>query len=115
MRKFMQENDLKEIAERNSAMIAVRTMDGGNSRDKWRKATKRQRETLYGLIYGALLGLNCGEKMRNSADMEQAVVDATEFQAQVLMRPLLKDGEELQGYMCIYIPLKKILAAWEQA
>ena len=73
-----------------------------------------QKEILYGVIYGALLGLNWGEKMRNSRDMEQAVIDTAEFQAGILMRPYLKDGEELQGYMCVYIPLQRILEKWEQ-
>jgi hypothetical protein len=115
MRKYKYESELKLIAELNSERICVRTMDGGNSHDEWRKATKKQREMLYGIFYGALLGLNWGEKMRATRDMEQAVIDTAEFQADILMRPLLRDGEELQGYMTVYIPLQKIVEEWERA
>ena len=114
MRKYKQESELREIAENAAQQIAIRTHDNGCSKDTWRKATKKQKEILYGVIYGALLGLNWGEQMRSSADMEQAVIDAAEFQAMILMRPYLREGEQLQGYMCVYIPLQNIVKNWEQ-
>ena len=114
MRKFKSEQELRELAELHSKYINIRTMDGGNSHDTTRKATKKQREILYGVLYGALLGLNWGERMRSSRDMAQAVIDAAEFQADILMRPYLKEGEELQGYMSVYIPLQRIVEKWEE-
>jgi len=115
MRKYKPEQELREIADLNSVYINIRTMDGGNSHDVTRRATKKQREVLRGVILGALLGLNWGEKCRSTPEMEQAIIDAAEFTGDLLMAPYLKDGEELQGYMSIYIPLKRIVAAWEQA
>lgn len=113
MRKYKHENELREIAQRHSQYIDIRTMVGGNSRDITRKATKKQSEILYGVLYGALLGLNWGEECRSNPKMEQAIIDAAEFQADILMRPYLREGEELQGYMSVYIPLKRIVEKWE--
>ena len=115
MRKYMAEIQLKELAEANSECIAIRTYERGNSKDAWRKATKKQREILYGILYGALLALNWGEEVRSNNKMEQAIIDAAEFQADILMRPYLKEGEQLQGYMCVYIPLQRMVNEWEQA
>ena len=114
MRKYKSESELKEIAALHSQNIAVRTYENGCSKDSWKKATKKQREILYGLIYGALLGLNWGDKCRSTKEMEQAIIDATEFQAMILLRPYMKDGEEAQCYDCVYTPLQKIVRAWEQ-
>ena len=88
MRKYMHESALREIAQEHSKYIDIRTMDGGNSHDTTRKATKKQSEILYGVLYGALLGLNWGEECRSNPKMEQAIVDAAEFQADILMRPI---------------------------
>ena len=108
------ENELRAIAEQHSRYVHVRTMHGGNSHDTFRKATKRQQEVLYGVIYGALLGMNYSSECRKSKDMERVVVDTAEFQADILMRPLLRDGEEFQGYMGVYLPLMRILDKWER-
>lgn len=109
MRKYKAEKELREIAKQHSEYITVCTPNG----EKKRKATKRQNETLYGLFYGALLGLNFGETARSTREMEQAIIDATEFQADILFRNLLKEDESLQGYITVYCPLQKIVREWE--
>lgn len=112
MRVWKPESELKDLADLMSQNIDIRTWDGGNSRDITRKATKSQRRILYGVIYGALLALNHGEDVRSNPKMEAAIIDAAEFQADILMRPYLKDGEELQGYMSVYIPLQRAVKSW---
>ena len=69
--------------------------------------------TIYGIIYGALLGLNWGDACRSTKDMEQAIIDAAEFQAMILLRPYMKEEEEAQCYMCVYLPLQRIVEKWE--
>lgn len=112
MRVYKKGNELKELAELMSYSISVRTHEGGTSHDTTRRATKKQREILFGVIYGALLALNQGEEVRSNPKMEQAIIDAAEFQADILMQPYLKDGEELQGYLSVYIPLQRAVKSW---
>lgn len=112
MRKYMNGNTLKEIAELHSTHITV--IKPNNGGEEYRKTTKRQRETLCGIFYGALLGLNWGEEIRSNDKMAEAIVEATEFQADILMEPLLREGETLQGYLSVYIPLNRILKTWER-
>ena len=112
MRKYMNGNTLKEIAELHSTHITV--IKPHNGGEEYRKTTKRQRETLCGIFYGALLGLNWGEEIRSNDKMAEAIVEAPEFQADILMEPLLREGETLQGYLSVYIPLNRILKTWER-
>lgn len=112
MRVYKQWNELEELAKLLSYSISIRTHDGGTSQDITRKATKAQGRILYGVIYGALLALNHGEDVRSDHKMEQAIIQAAEFQADILMKPYLKDGEELQGYMSVYIPLQRAVKSW---
>ena len=112
MRVYKKGPELKELAELLSYNISIRTHDGGNSHDETRKATKAQSRILFGVIYGALLALNQGEEVRSNPKMEQAIIDAAEFQADILMQPYLKEGEELQGYMSVYIPLQRAVKTW---
>jgi len=114
MRKYRHEQELKDLAQEISERIAVRRYDNGNSVDTWRTPTKRQKKMMHGIVYGALLALNYGEATRSSADAANAIIDAAEFQADILLRDTLREGEELQGYMCVYLPLHRALAAWEQ-
>ncbi len=111
MRIYKQEAELRAIAERLSDTITVETDNG----EVTRKPTKRQHNILYGLLYGALLGLNWGESTRSNPQMEEAILNATEFQGLVMMPTVLKDGERLQSYLSLYLPLKGVLREWEQA
>ncbi len=110
MRVYKREEELREIAESLSVNIKVNADD----RVITRKATKKQHDIMYGLIYGALLGLNWGEGVRSDKNMEQAILDATEFQSLILMSPTLKDRETFQSYTSLYIPLQNVLREWEQ-
>ena len=105
IRAYASTAELQEIAETASNRIAIRTMDGGNSHDEWRGTTKVEKKVLYATIYGALLALNT-YSARCSAEAAQGIIDGAEYS-------LLKDGEQCNGYMSVYIPLQDAVRAWQ--
>lgn len=109
MRQYISESLMREWANDLSEMI---TIIDSNGHETERKARKREREALYSVFYGAFLGLNWGEDARSNEKMEQAIIDAAEFTGDVLFNTILKDGERLQGYMSVYLPLKKVVREW---
>ncbi len=104
-RKVKSENELKTIAETISENITIRTNVNGNSIDTIRKASSAEKEIIYNLAYGALLGLNWGEVCRSSRQAE-AIIDTAEF----IINQFLPD---CNGYDTIYLPLKKVLVNWK--
>lgn len=104
-RYHMTESALAIIARRISKNITIRTYDNGNSNDITRESTNHEQEILHKIAFGALLGLNWGEAVRNSKDMEQAVLDSSEF----ILYQFLRD---CNGYDSLYNPLKAVLEAW---
>lgn len=111
MRKHKDEIELLEIAmELASAPLTLITNDG----EVKRKPTKKQKELIYKIVYGALLGLNWGESTRTSRTSEQAILDTAEFTYNVMMESTFKNGETVNGYLSLYSPLKKVLREWER-
>lgn len=113
MRKHKSESELRAIAEAISDRIYI---DRNGCGEAWRKATRKQKEITYGVIYGALLGLDWGEKVRSTSDIEQGIVDTAEFTWDIMIKPYakLEDGRSVNGYITIYCPLKKVLKEWEE-
>lgn len=112
IRAYASTAELQEIAETASNKIAIRTMDGGNSHDEWRGTTKAEKKVLYATIYGALLALNT-YSARCSAEAAQGIIDGAEYTADLLTDSLLKDDEQCNGYMSVYIPLQDAVEAWQ--
>lgn len=113
IREHKMESELKGMAFDISQRIAIRTYDGGNSRDEWRDADDAESRALFNIAFGALLTLNWGEdnRGRNSGAV-QAIIDAAEFTCDLFIREI--HGEECNGYMTMYCPLKKIVREWEE-
>lgn len=105
-RQHKSETELKEIAASIAEEIVIRTYHGGNSEDTRRKSTEEEKQIIYKIAYGALLGLNWGEDCRSSRLAEQKIIDTAEFMIGQFIR-------EANGYDTIYLPLKKAVKDWE--
>lgn len=107
MRVYKTEAELKEIAEAMSETVMIRTYENGNSNDTRRKTTKKEKDIIYNVAYGALLGMNWGEDVRSSELAAQAIIDTAEFTINRFI-------SNCNGYDTMYIPLKRALANWEK-
>lgn len=106
MRNYKTEAELKEIADVISQNITIRTYDDkGNSNDETRATTDAEKSILYKIVYSALLGLNWGEKCRDSNDMTEAIIDTAEFTTIVFL-------PECNAYDTVYCALKSVVAKW---
>lgn len=107
MRKWKREDDLKKIAEEISEQIVIRKYVNGTSYDERRPAMKVEREILYKLLYGALLGLNESEEFRKNPTAERAIISAAESTLHQFM-------PECNAYDSLYIPLNDAIRHWER-
>lgn len=119
VRQYQKEATLKAWADEVASVLWVRPEQGHpkyRSGDFSKKPTKKQRETLFCVAYGALLALNWGEDVRRDDEKgnakAQAIIDNAEFTADLLFEKLLGEDERLQGYLTIYCPLKEVLRKW---
>lgn len=119
LRTYQKEATLKAWADEIASSLWVRPGEGHpkyRDGDFARKPTKRQRDALFCVVYGALLGLNWGEDVRRDDEKgnakAQAIIDSAEFTADLLLENLLGEDERLQGYLTIYCPLKEALRNW---
>ena len=108
MRKYLESDMLKFMAEQMAKTITIRTYDEkGNSNDENRPATKEEQKIIYNIAYGALHTLNYGKQMRSSKDMTQAVIDNAEMTLDLFI-------PDCNGYDTIYCPLQAIIREWEE-
>lgn len=105
-RKFQSETVLNEWAHNATESVVFRAYDAdGYRQDIRKKPTKKQREIVEKIIYGALLGLNWGETIRSETVAEDAILNAAEYMC-IVMLP------EVNSYDTVYIPLRHICKAW---
>lgn len=116
MRKWKNAQELKALALDASAKdICIVTKDeDGMDREVYRRPTKKQKEMIYNLFFGTLLGLNWGEDVRSGRKETQAILDAQEFTYDCIMNTTLKEDERVQGYISFYLPVKSMLKNWEE-
>lgn len=100
-RKWMPESTLRNAARDLAAEIVIR--DGNDEIRRY--STTPEREILYRITYAALLTLNSGENRKISA--EQTILYHAEFNCNLFL-------PECNGYLTIYLPLKRILEDWEK-
>ena len=110
MRAWKSETELKAWAMDQAQMIACDDENGNYC--GMRKAKKAESKLVYGVIFGALLGLNWGEATRSDPGREQAIIDSAEFTFNVLAREV---SPTARGYESVYLPLKRMLKAWYEA
>lgn len=106
MRKYLEPDMLKFMAEQMAKNITIRTYDRGDSKDEKRSATNDEQKIIYNIAYGALHTLNYGKQMRFSKDMAQAVIDNAEITLDLFI-------PDCNGYDTMYCPLQAIIKEWE--
>lgn len=116
MRKWKNELELKALALDASAKdICIVTKDeDGRDREVYRRPTKKQKDLIFNLFYGTLLGLDWGEDVRGGTKETQAILDSGEFTFMCVMNTTLKEDERVQSYVSFYLPVKRMLKSWEE-
>lgn len=104
-RVYKSEAELLIIAKKIASAVVIRNYENGG-KEIQRKPTKRESDIIYKVAYGALLGLNYGDDVRNSPSSEQAIIDTAEFTINIFL-------PDCNGYNIMYIPLKNAIKHWE--
>lgn len=101
---FISENELKVLAKRLSETITIRTYINGNSYDDTRPTTETEKDILYKILFGTLLGLNYDT---TSYEEDMGIVHTAEFITKQII-------PECNGYDTVYLPLKGIIEDWRK-
>lgn len=109
MREWKSEATLKAWASEQAAWIARRDENGNYQ--GMTKSRDGEREIVFNVLFGALLGLNWGEATRSDPGREQAIVDTAEFTFNLLVENV---SPLARGYESVYLPLKRMLKAWSE-
>lgn len=102
-KKIYTEQEAKEYAESVSNTITIRTYDKGSSDDTTRKSTKKEKEILTNIIFGALLAIK-NHKLDGIA--VQAAKDTAEFTADLMI-------PHINGYLSVYNKIGKFVAMYQ--
>ncbi len=105
MRDYKTEQQLRELATAISQRITIRTYKNGNSDDNTRPTKTKEKEIIFNIAYGALLGINCNDRNRNSDEIAQAIIDTAEYTVNRFL-------PDCNGYDTLYCPLKKAVREW---
>jgi hypothetical protein len=118
-RKYKPESELREIARSISERdIFIRVYDNGNSDDIKRKPRKAERDLIYRLAWGTLLGLNSGESVRKNKNEEYGIVNTAEY---ILVTTLtgiklpereIDEEAHINTYLSFYLPIMNALDDW---
>jgi len=120
-RKYKPESELREIARSISERdIFIRVYDNGNSDDIKRKPRKAERDLIYRLAWGTLMGLNSGESVRKNKNEEYGIVNTAEY---ILVTTLtgiklpereIDEGAHINTYLSFYLPIMNALDDWRR-
>lgn len=105
MKEHKTEIELKEIATKISETITIRAYKNGNSEDKQRKSTAKEKDIIFKIAYGALLSLNWHLES-NSSETTSAIINTAEFTVNLFL-------PDCNGYDTIYCPLRKATREWD--
>lgn len=105
MKEHKTEIELKEIATKISEKITIRHYKGGNSEDKQRNSTAKEKDIIFKIAYGALLSLNWHLEPNNS-ETTTAIINTAEFTVNQFL-------PDCNGYDTIYCPLRKATREWD--
>ena len=121
-RNYKPESEIREIARSISEReIYIRMYDNGTSDDIKRKPRKAERDLIYRLAWGTLLGLNSGESVRTNANGEErAIVNAAEYMLITTFKgiklPEQQTDEEahINSYLSFFCPIMNALEDWRK-
>lgn len=105
MKAFRNEGIMKAYALEYSKRDVTDMNDGGEWRT--RMPTVSESNMLYKLFYGAMLGMNWGEENRSDSKRRDAIINAFEFEANLLL-------PKLNNYNTVYCRLKEYEREWEE-
>lgn len=101
--KIYTEQEAKEYAESVSNTITTRTYDNGSSDDTPRKSTKKEKEILTNIIYGALLSIRWHKLDKNAV---KTASDTAEFTANLMI-------PNINGYDSVYNKIGDFVAMYQ--
>ncbi|MCI8988437.1 MAG: hypothetical protein HFK05_01635 [Clostridia bacterium] len=105
MRNHKTEMQLKEMATAIAETITIRIYKNGNSEDKQRKSTAKEKDIIFKIAYSALLSLNWHLEPNNS-ETTTAIINTAEFTVNQFL-------PDCNGYDTIYCPLRKATREWD--
>lgn len=105
MKEHKTETELKGIATEIAETITIRHYNGGNSKDKQRKSTAKEKEIIFKIAYGALLSINWHLEP-NTSSLNSAILNTAEFTVNLFL-------PDCNGYDTIYCPLRKAIREWD--
>lgn len=105
MKEHKTETELKGIATKISETITIRSYKNGNSEDKQRKSTAKEKDIIFKIAYSALLSLNWHLEP-NANSITTAIINTAEFTVNQFL-------PNCNGYDTIYCPLRKATREWD--
>lgn len=102
-KKIYTEQEAKEYAESVSDTLTIRTYDNGSSNDTTRKSTKKEKEILTNIIFGALLAI---KNHHLGGIAVQAAKDTAEFTVDLMI-------PNINGYLSVYNKIGDFVARYQ--
>lgn len=102
--KIYTEAEAKEYAETAAKTITIRTYDNGSSIDTVRETTKKEKEILTNIIYGALCTIRWHKLDKNGV---QVAKDTAEFIGDLMI-------PNMNGYDSVYNKIGKFVDLYQK-